>query len=206
LTAAISSTDTSIPVDNTDNYILGSDTVSSYIRIDDEIIKVASITATSFDGCTRGQLGTVATSHDNEAEVTSVYRVQGNAIEIALKLMLSSGGSWYSSISPIAYNEYDGHAINGIYFHHYNYAKYYGLVVGDKIKISNSTSNDGIYTISGMGILPDNYSFIEVEETLVTESVGSSTAEYQSKYDVFPTGCSMRPDEVDVNQFEYILD
>ena len=63
----------------------------TYVVIDDEIIKYTGISGNSLTGCVRGQLNTIAAAHDDEAGTKTFYRLHGNGVEIALKIMLSNG-------------------------------------------------------------------------------------------------------------------
>jgi hypothetical protein len=71
--------------------------IKDYIVIDDEIISYTSVTpgtATTpayFNGCLRGLFGTTDTSHDNGVQVNNYIVLQDNPINIALKIMLSTG-------------------------------------------------------------------------------------------------------------------
>lgn len=48
---------------------------SGFIKIDDEVIYYTGKTSTSFTGCTRGALGTVAAGHAAAAPISAYYRV-----------------------------------------------------------------------------------------------------------------------------------
>jgi hypothetical protein len=48
---------------------------AGFVKIDDEVIRYTGKTATTLTGCTRGQLGTVAASHADNAAVFAHYRV-----------------------------------------------------------------------------------------------------------------------------------
>lgn len=64
----ISAVDTTIEVDSSTGFSAG-----DYFRIGTEIIKIGSVSSTTWSSCTRGQLGTTATTHsDNDP----IYRIQ----------------------------------------------------------------------------------------------------------------------------------
>jgi hypothetical protein len=67
LNGAINSTDTTITVDSTSAFKRG-----DFYRfiVDSEVIYATNATATTFTGCLRGQEGTTAASHSNDAVVT----------------------------------------------------------------------------------------------------------------------------------------
>lgn len=83
LNGAISSSATTITVDNTDNA-----PEQGMFRIDNEWITYTGKTATAFTGCERGARGTVGAAHLDNATVSNLYKV-----------MLSSRG--YDEITPI---------------------------------------------------------------------------------------------------------
>lgn len=62
-----------------------------YLRIDDEVISYTGTTPITFTGCLRGQLGTVAATHDSGAQITNLVHLQGNPLTLALQIMMSTG-------------------------------------------------------------------------------------------------------------------
>ena len=91
MTASIIDSTTTIPVETTQGLIESQDAVNLYIRINDEIMKVNSFTSNSLN-VTRAQFNTIAESYDIETELSSIYRLQGSPILLALKIMLSGTG------------------------------------------------------------------------------------------------------------------
>lgn len=205
LSTAMDTSVTVVGVETTDNFIHTQDSLTSYIRIDDEIMEVVGHGETSFT-VVRAQRGTSAASHDADAEVSSLYNLSGNAIDLALKLMLSSDEGFTQEYTVESFNErYNSSVTNAIYFSVANIEKHLGLVSGDLLRCSGSTSNDGDYIIQSFGTLDDNHSYIVVDQTITTEAaLGVCT--FKSKYNVLPVGCSMLPSEVDVEQHERIKD
>jgi hypothetical protein len=165
LTAPIDDVQTTIQVTTTQNFILGADILTSYIRIDDEIMQVVSIDSNTQFTVIRERLNTIAASHDNEADANSLCRLQGNPLEIALKLQLSTDNNDYFQ-SDYTIKNYD---VNTITFENYNIERVTGLVAGDSIQITNSISNDGIYTVNDFGQNTDGSSFIIIDEILNAE-------------------------------------
>lgn len=206
LTSAITDTDTTINVESTAGYILTQDALTSYIRIEDEIILVTGITSTSFTGCTRGQLGTIAVTHDNGTDVNNLYRLEGNAIELALKLYLSSDDVYYETLTPIGFVDYSLYSIpDAIHLNYVDSKKHFNITPGDAVDILGSTSNDGAYTVISYGQNDDNTSYITVSPSLTSETP-LGTISLKSKYNTLPVGCSMLPSEVDIAQHELIYD
>lgn len=62
-----------------------------YLKIDDEVISYTGKTATTFTGCSRGQLGTVAAAHSADAQVVNLVRLTGNPLTLALQILTSTG-------------------------------------------------------------------------------------------------------------------
>lgn len=211
LTSTINNSVTTINVLSTEGFVLPADgvTLKSYIKIDDEIIEFSGKTSTSFTGCTRGQLGSVASSHDNQANIESFYRLQGGVKDLSLKLMLSGGPEYFATdISIISFVQYGPSVIaNAIYIARYNLDQYYGLVPGDIVNITGASnpSNNGTATIA----LINNTAlggYLVLNKTLTVEVGGSAVVSFKSKYNVLPklAGLEMTPDQVDVAQFERV--
>lgn len=207
-TSSTTNVATTINITTSNGLLLPADsgTLKTYVRIDDEIIEYTGYTATSLTGCVRGQLGTTAVAHSSGANVESFYRLQGNLRDLALKIMLGGySGGYVSEIPIVAFNSYGGDsAANSVFIAKYNIDQTLGVVAGDTLTISGSTSNNGSYPILGF-VNTNNGSYLIVDGTLVSEPA-AGTISLTSKYNVLPAGASlgMTPDQVDVAQFERI--
>jgi hypothetical protein len=206
LTSAITNSDTTIPVDSTSNVLATQSDVTTYIQIDDEIILVGAITPTSFTGCTRAQFGTIADNHDIDSDYETRYRVQGQPFDIALRMMLSSSDVYYNTTSANSFNHPSYPSLpNSIFFNEYDIADRLGLTLGDKVTVTGSLSNNfSLMNIIGFGKV-DSISYVQVSQTLTQEVDSLGSASFKSKYNVYPTGCRMSPDQIDVAQHEYIV-
>ncbi len=205
LTADIDNSQTTIPVNDTVGIYATQDALTTYIRIEDELMQVLSFTATSIE-VIRAQLNTVANAHEI-TEFETFYRLQGKPLDLALKIMLSEDGNEYfisddvpKSVNFVSITE---SLSNSIIFDYYDIQEKTGLVIGDTIKL-DTASNTGTYTIRSFGQLETGDSFIETFETLLTENEYLGTFEYKSKYNVLPTGLGMISNEVDIEEFENI--
>lgn len=209
LTSDVLIGDATLNVTDTSGFILPADagTITSYVRIDDELISFTGKTDTTLTGCVRGQLNTVANPHSTGDNVESFYRLQGNLRDLALKIMLSGDQSPYLANEPIlAFNYYNFiNAENSVFISRYNAQDTIGVVVGDTLTIEGSLSNDGIYTVTGIANF-DLGSYISVDG-LLTSEIAEGTISLKSKYDVLPLGAGlfMTPDQVDVPQFERVF-
>lgn len=212
---ALDNSETTITVDNATNLLLpivgpsgGTDTsFTSYIRVDDEIIKFTGISTNDLTTCTRAQLATTAAAHDNEADWKSFYRLEGNGIDLALKIMLSGWeGAFVEDVDVTNYNAtLDGTPLTNIaYFSGVNIELEYGLTVGDYFKSSGATNaGNNISTWSEITAITvdDNGSYIEVDGVTFVEELGTAgVCQFRSQYDVLPSGCKMSPDEVDIEE------
>lgn len=201
--------DTTASVLSTNGFISSDDSnLKSYIKINDEIIKAPTKSSTQFTGLTRGQLGTTAAAHSIGDEVNTFYALQGTAIELALKLMLSQPFEYTSTAckdigakGPI---ELDPKVI---LFNYPDTQKKYGLVVGDKINIADSLiigNNISGLVITGFG-QNDLGSWISVDQDLTLEFDSPATISFVSKYATMAEGLGMSIDDVDVARHEEMV-
>ncbi len=214
---ALNNSDTTITVDSTANFLVPGTkpngdpetALSTYIRIDDEIIEYTGKTSTQFTGCTRASLGTLAHAHDNDATVDSFYRLTDNGIDLALKLMLSGWDGYFleeeDTITSFVYIDPTTSVADAIYFANIDVTEKYGLTVGDWVTTQTSveTANnimmmqitEIVITEAGSYIVIDGAGFVEEIDTLGTIS-------FRSQYDSLGDGAGLKmiPDEVDVEQ------
>lgn len=216
LDGAIDATTTTIVFDETTDLlspITGPDltidpSFESFVRIDDEIIQFTGTTATTITGVTRGALGTTGASHSDEADVKSFYRLQGNSMDLALKLMLSGFNDnfiedeeleSFNIISPTLTVD------NAIFFKETNVLDVYGLTVGDfitTIGAANAANNVTLKVIDGI-VETDDGDYITISGvTFVDETSSAATISFRSQYDTLADGMRMSPDEVDVDEHE----
>jgi hypothetical protein len=206
LTAIVNTTQTSISVESTEGLIPQGDALTTYVRINDEIMKVNSFTATSLS-VTRAQLNTVPGSHEIGDTAESFYRLQGRPVDLSLKMMLSNtGNTYFNSLDipkGIEFVSVTEAITNAIIFDYYSIQEKTGLTVGDYVQL-DSALNTGTYTINEFGTLENGDSYIVVNEDLNLEEGYAGTFKYKSKWNVLPFGLNMLTSEVDVAQFESI--
>lgn len=191
-------------VDAVDFYIQEDDGLSTYIKVDDEIMKFSSISGNTFTLTERGGLNTVANSHDIESSAESFYRLQGKPIDLALKLMLSGGDKIFNTTSPLSINEFALESIdNAIFFEDPNIGKTLGLVENDIVNLSGSLNGNDFTgaLITEIGTV-NGASYIQVDTTLVTEIDNDAmSVEFISQFNIYDSvGCGMTPEQVDVAQ------
>ncbi len=178
---------------------------TGYIKIDDEIIKYTGVSGSGLTGVVRGEFNTIAAAHDDESAVSSFYRLEGNAIDLALKLMLSGWNGHFISLVEIThFNKIqDGDSLeNAVYFHGVNLESEYGITIGDYFKstgASNGANNAGTWSEIIDVFVDETGSYIVVDDVTFVEEIDSvATCSFRSRYDTLPSGCKMSPDEVDV--------
>lgn len=207
LVGALNNSDTTINVVSTLGFIppYGSE-IETYVQIDDEIIKVGSFNSTQLLGCTRGQLGTVADTHDNNTDLSTFYKLSGNAIDLALKLMLSNGPEYFGLEEVIHIGAISGTEPlpNILFFKYPDIEAKYGLVVGDMVKITLSGigGNNLVDAVISEFGKTSTGSWVKVTSSLSLELNSPAVVEFKSKYNLFPEGMGMSPDDVDVERHE----
>lgn len=220
LSAAITAGSTVIPVNDTSEFLSpytftdGSidESIKYYLRIDDEIIRYETTTASQFQTITRGEFNTIAASHADEANVESYIELTGNAIDLALKLMLSGRADPY--IDDLAATNFVRISAtetvnNSIFFNDLDLVSKYNVQRGDFVtttgatnganNVSNKTVNDIVVTDDGSYIILDDVAFIEENGT-------AATIDFTSKYATLGAGLQMLPDEIDILEHESVKD
>jgi len=221
LDGAINASVTTITTDDTTSFLetysstptatADSSTISYYIRVDDEVIQYTAHNGTDFTGCTRGALGTTAATHDDGATVESFYRLQGDAMTLALKLMLSGTNGPFAedvAIKNIGYVSGTGVVANSLYFAGVDLVRDYGLVTGDFVTVtgaSNGANNVSLKAITSIVVDESNSYCVIDGVSFVTETATSAVVDFRSQYDTLGEGIGMDADEVDVAEHERIL-
>lgn len=220
LTSSITNSDNTMPLTTGDAALFlqringpsGSPDTSftGYVRIDDEIIRYTGFSGNSLTGLVRGQLGTTAASHDSGAAVSSFYRLEGNAVDLALKLMLSGwAGNFKTGVEITNFNQVTTslNVSNSIFFEGIDLNEMYGLTAGDYISTTGSAEGANNVTLKEITdvVKVETGSYLVVDGvTFVTEEDSAASASFRSKYDTLPDGFKMSPDEVDVAEHERI--
>jgi len=174
LTSDINDSTTTISVVTTADLIESADIQTTCIKIDEEVMRVVSIDNINQLTVERGYEGTIAQSHEDENEVTSICILEEKPLELALKLMLSQEGN------PFFLSDDKPSCIigNKLIFDYFNIQDLTGLVKDDIIRLTGTNAGD--YTVKSFSIL-DTGSAIEVNETLVDEVEFLGDFSYKSK-------------------------
>lgn len=197
----INNSATAIDVSSTSTFIPDANILTGYIKIDDEYMKVVSYSETQFE-VIRGQLNSPANSHDASAEISSVYKLVSDPIDMLLKLYLSKSGNNFSgseivkSINQINTNIFIQNAIS---FGETDISAELGLVDGDFVKLENSIDplNDGEHKILEINSV-DGLFYAVVDSDLQTVTEEIATASFKSQFNVLSEGVGLTGREVDV--------
>lgn len=208
LNGAINNSQTTITLDSTANLLLPYGTeIYTYVKIDDEIIRYTGISGNQITGCTRAQFGTIAATHDDAASVSSFYRINDQAIDLALKMMLSGPDEYFSSlaVSNFVRSQSGIDVANTIFFANVDLETKYGLTVGDYVTTTGAnlaTNNNALMQISSISVTDDGTALTMTGASLALEIDSPAMAEFKSKYNVWPDGLGLGPDQVDVAEYE----
>lgn len=183
-------------------------TITYCVRIDDEIIAFESMVSGVLTNCTRGVFGSTAAAHDDDADVETIFALEGSMISLALKLMLSGMNGPYLEDVPVnSFNVTDGSVTvpNSLFFENVDVSGAdYGLRVGDFVTITGSTggTNDRankevleIHRISS-----GSYIIIDPGTALADETASPAVVAFRSQYDSMGVGLSLDPRDVDIDE------
>jgi hypothetical protein len=216
LTDELSDTATTIPLLSTEGMLLPQDLLTTYVRINDEIIRYTGISGNSLTGCTRARLNTFAAEHELEDTVETFYVLgdatqDSNAITLALKVLISgSEQPWISDkpVSSIGVSP-DINTINSI------------VIPGEKLRAVNNLTAGDFCTITDAGIAGNNVINAVVSQ-VIDEDIGTrvvlsgvalapeldssgAMVSFTSRFATLPDGVGMTPDQVDIDEFENVL-
>jgi hypothetical protein len=194
LSANIDNMQTTIPVNSTAGLLESKDALTSYIRINDEVMQIISIDSATQFTVSRAKLGTFADSHNEDDEVNSVYRLQGSPLDLALKLMHSDGEETFTPSNLVL------KSINNqrLVIDYFNVQQRTGLVVGDKVEIDTL----GQFTITGFEVNQDtDDSSIVVSEPIVDNGNPGLDWSYKSQYNVLNDGLGLNPNQIETQDF-----
>ena len=216
LSAALDVPDLTASVDATADFLspftnLGGSIDTSlrlYLRINDEIMRYEVTTGTTFATLTRGELGTTVASHSIDDTVISFYRITGNAIDLALKLMLSGQTDPYLedfSVASFQVIPLVGTVPNAIFLADFDIEREFNVRVGDFVTTTGATNpaNDITNRLITEVILTEVGFFIVVDgAALVDEATTSALVTLNSQFDVWGPGAGLglKPEEVDIGE------
>jgi hypothetical protein len=156
----------------------------------------------------RAQFGTIAAAHDDEASVESFYTIEGNAIDLSLKLMLSGlNGPYITNLTPTNFVKISDvlSVPNSIFFQQINVPQRYNPTIGDFVTTSGATNGANNVTnkpITAITEVETGY-YLEIGGvSFIQETATPALMSIRSQYDVFGenAGMSMSNEEVDILQ------
>lgn len=216
LDGAINNSVTTITLDSISGLltpVLGPDgnfdpSIKYYVKIDNEIIRYTGVSGSDLTGCTRAQLGTSAASHSDGAGVSSFYVLEGDAMTLALKLMLSGRNDFYvDSLDVTSFNIVPGvgNVPNSVYFEGQDLVDLYNVVSGDYI--TTTGADQGANSVSAKEILEiiktDTGTYLIIDGVTFSDEYSSpASASIRSKYDTLGEGLQMDPSQVDIKEHE----
>lgn len=207
LNGAIDATQTTITVDDASEFYEPSTDFRTFIKIEDELIEYTGISGNDFTGCIRGSLTTIASTADDDAEVTSFYEISGNSLDLARRLLLSGSGDT-DTTTVFAINDDGTNFIqNAVFFDVYDIREILGASTGDIIDLTSVSLPANDFTnrvILDFGQIDGRSYYIVDGPNLTTETTPNATSVMRSQFDVFPEGCALKMHQIDQARFEEI--
>lgn len=203
--AYVALTDATGFLDESDN-----ETLIPYVKIGGEMIRYENVSLNALLGATRGEFNSIPESADIDEDVEHFVRLKGNAIDLILKLLLSTGPEYYAeSVDIESIGEFLTEVVpNALFFKDQDVEQLYGIVPGDTATITGSAIpgnnvTDSIVLSVGKFI---GGSFVILSDTLTDELTTTGTISFKSQFNTLPIGIGMLPSEVDIAQHIFIRD
>jgi hypothetical protein len=187
--------------------------VRTWIKVEDEFMEygpgdVGTNNFTVLRGAPNSRL-TEPEHHEIDADVSEGIELEGNVIDLALKLMLSGWNGYYKTGVGVKAVNTNGDPLIGIVTDtiflpdDVDADLDLGLVVGDYVTIVGGV-NAGTYVVNGFrDVIYRKNRGIRVVGTLISQtSAPGSTLSLRSQYDTFPVeaGLEMNPALIDINR------
>jgi len=220
LNGAINNSQTTITLESVENFFVvpdhpayspKDDDVLSYVKIEDEIIRYTGISGNTLTGCTRGEFFTTAVGHADQAQAETFFKVEGNAMELALKVMLSDEDQtpYISSLEASAVNQLpSGNFPNSIYFGGINFEREFNVRIGDFVQTSGFTqvgNNFSSWAEIVDVVILDTGSYVVVDQTLTDEPTATGTVDFLSRFNSLGKfGMGLNTDEVDIARHDFL--
>lgn len=186
--------------------------VRTFCRIDDEIIEYTGVDAglNQLTGCVRGSLESFGSTHETGAQASSFYMIgdgtgDSNALDLAIRIMLSGCGEYVSGMGGIQFASWDGLTTeeNAFLVAGIDLVREKNVRVGDTVTVSGS-----LIPGNNLTALIDDVEVIDLGTIIRTESGifepeldSPAVISVTSQYDVLPDGIGMSPKQVDIDRF-----
>lgn len=207
----------SVQVEDVTGFLLPSAPLfRTYLRINDEIMEYTGIdiATNTFTGITRHVLTSVGNNHKADDTVSSFYKLgddteNSNAIDLALKVMLSGPDQYYLfEQGGVKFYDFGTGTVypNAILVTGIDLKREYNIQIGDSIDIFNSAvmgnninSTIEDYEVIDLGtiIYVTGASFSVELDSLAVFNLGT-------QYNTLPDGCGFMPYQVDIDRFKLI--
>ena len=180
--------------------------LTTYIRINDEVMQVTGI-ATNTVTVTRGAFNTVAAAHTSGDTVESIYILSGSTTQLPLELLLSGGDDLYLENQTVTSFVQTGSITqtNAVFLPLENGLTTTGVAVGDLVTITGATNAANNVTDAIITEVREEFNgttLILGAESLVLEASTGGLLDLRSQYNNLPVGAGLKPKNVDVKQFQ----
>jgi hypothetical protein len=185
-------------------------TLETYLKVGNELIGYDAITTNTVNILERGAFNSTIVSADTDQDANQFIRLKGNAIDLILKLLLSTGPDYFfEGLDVEAIGEFNGTVIpNAVFFKGFDIEQDHGISVNDLFTMTGSAISGNNVTDSqvvSVGKISGG-SYIVLAATLTDEVTTTAIAKAKSQFNVLSFGVGLLPSEVDVKQHVYIRD
>lgn len=211
----ITAIQTTLTVDSIDNMlfpITGPDgsidpSFEAGVIIDNEVIKYTGITGNVLTGLVRGDLFTTAAIHTDQTQMSTFYRLKGNCVDLALKLMASTGdqSNYLDGVPCSSFVDIDGtHIANAVYFQFIDMIATNNIEIGDFVTITGAINGANNVTLQPIldiiDTLTGQYMLIGGTAAFVLEDASTAVIGFRSQFDTLPDGLALINDEIDIDE------
>ncbi len=182
--------------------------IEFFAKIDDEYFSYTGASGTALTGVTRAQLSSAPEVHEVEADVQSAYRLQGQGIDLALKIYLSGwNGPFVEDIPVKNFVQVTPflNIQNSIMIEDVNVEQELGLTLGDYATITGALEGPNNITalqIADIQITDEGSILVFTDSGLVVEENSAAVISFRSQYDTLGQGLKLKPSEVDIAEHQ----
>lgn len=204
--------DNTVDLVDASSLLLPVDIMRTFVQIGGELLEYTGITGNQLTGVTRGAgLDGVIEIHKEDADARQVILLSDNGLNIALKLMLSKGPTYYATgldIQSIVYYSPSVSQANTVFIENVDLETDHGVAVGDLCTIEGATNagNDVVDSVVLEVGKTNQGSYVVLSDTLILEGTSPGVMKFKSQYNTLPIGMAMVPVEVDVAQHHFVRD
>lgn len=214
ITALMNATQTTLDVADASSFFEPSGPMSSYLRINEEVIEYTGVAGNTVTGLVRGSLGSTAAPHDLDDQIKPLYALEGNPLNLAMEIMMSGHGTdpIYEGIEISSFLQIGAgvtQIANAVYFDQKNIPRKYGLRQGDTVTITGATNganNVTLAVVDDVVSTDSGYYVVLAGTSLVLEQVTTAVMATFTQFNTLPDGMRMTPDEVDIDEHEQVRD